>query len=76
MNIPYVALASPPVMAENQESVGWGFLIPAAKCRTKAEQAASWQKKLYFSWYYGQIRHAAGLLLLPPRDGNDPHGVI
>lgn len=59
-------------MAENQDNAGWG----AAKCRTKAEQAASWQKKLYFSWYYGQIRHAAGLLLLPPRDGNDPHGVI
>lgn len=62
-------------MAENQQKAGWGFLIPAAECHTKAEQAASWQKNLYFPQYYGQIRHAAGLLFLPP-DRNDPHSVI
>lgn len=53
-------------MAENQQDAGWGFLIPAAECRTKVEQPASWQKNLYFSRYYGQIRHAAGPFFSPP----------
>lgn len=57
---------------ENQQNAVWDFPIPPAEYHTKAEQAASWQKNLYFSRYYGQIRHAADLPPPPPPTPTPP----